>query len=237
MIHVAILKAPYIQLVLAGRKTVESRLSKVAMPPYREIAPGERLFFKASGGPFMATARADRCVFFDSLTPAKINTLKDRYNPWVCGDDAYWHAKRQSQCASFILLRDVEPIDVGPRYAPSAYRAWFVLGDDASPLVEVRLTDGAIRNRYVRIPKALAAAWPAGRVTLTLPDGREVVTRRLENGLIQWRGWGAHYQAHAVAAGDAIRFVAHGHRRYVVSFPKRFNHEGTKDTKECREGI
>jgi len=51
MIHVAILKPGYIQAILAGTKTIESRLTKTAQPPYGKVVTGERLYLKASGGP------------------------------------------------------------------------------------------------------------------------------------------------------------------------------------------
>ena len=52
MIHVAILKPNYIRDILAGDKTIESRFTKTNQPPHGRVAVGERLFLKASGGPF-----------------------------------------------------------------------------------------------------------------------------------------------------------------------------------------
>ena len=63
-IHVAILKREYLRMVLSGQKTVESRLAKVRCPPFEQVVAGERLFFKASGGPFMAPAIADDDIPF-----------------------------------------------------------------------------------------------------------------------------------------------------------------------------
>ena len=58
-VHVAILLRPYIKLILSGRKTVESRLTITPRAPFEGIKPGDRIFFKASAGPYMATAVAD----------------------------------------------------------------------------------------------------------------------------------------------------------------------------------
>lgn len=44
MLHVAILKPNYIRDILAGTKTVESRLTKTNQPPHGRVETGERLF-------------------------------------------------------------------------------------------------------------------------------------------------------------------------------------------------
>src|SRR5690606_5364590 len=99
---------PYIRMMLDGRKTVESRLTRMNRAPFRAIEAGDRIYFKASSGPFMATAVADAVAFYDELNPAAIAKLKQRYNDRVCGDDAYWQWKRTSRYATFVELREVQ---------------------------------------------------------------------------------------------------------------------------------
>jgi hypothetical protein len=219
-VHVAILKRPYLQWILSGRKTVESRLTRTAQPPYGAVQAGERLFLKVSAGPFLATAVAAEVEQLAQLTPEAVRKLYRKYNAAVCGDAAYWQSKAASRFATFIRLRDVEPIDVGPRYRKVNMKAWHVLPEQASPLMEVALTAGAIRNRYVRWP------WPTTRaeadangeaVTLLLADGQEVRTERV-GGRLRWRGWAAYFAAEGLAGGDRVRFVAVGEGRYRVSF-------------------
>ena len=118
--HVAILLKRYVKLILEGRKTIESRLTRTTRAPYRAIGPGDRIYFKCSSGPYMATAIADRVTFHADLTPAKIERLKTRYNAAVCGDDQYWQFKSNSRYATFVHLREVQPVDTGPALAPAA---------------------------------------------------------------------------------------------------------------------
>jgi len=223
-VHVAILKRPYLHLVLDGRKTVESRLSRSAVPPYGQVHEGDRIYLKASGGPFMAVARAGWIESHEALTPARIDRLRKRHNNQVRGDTAYWAMKRQAQYATFIELRDVRPINAGPAFKPSPYRAWFVLADDADAAlrsggdqrsVQVALTAGAVRNRYVPI-KGHVDFFPTGDFTLALPDGRMVRTSVYQRQRIRWRGWGRYFDSHGLGAGDAVRFVAAGRGRYRV---------------------
>jgi hypothetical protein len=222
-IHVVILQRRYVDLILAGRKTVESRLTRTAGPPFGKVEVGQRLFIKASGGPFMATAVAGAVAGYDNLTPDRIRQLYRQYNAAVCGEGDYWKLKRDSRYATFITLEQVEPLDVGPAYNRSL-QAWHVLSDDLSPLVDVILTAGAISNRYVRLARVLRmpergpdALWDfQTSFVLVMPDDEEVETQLTASGMIRWRGWGRYYDYYGMEAGDRVRFVSIGPRRYGV---------------------
>ncbi len=219
-IHVAILKRPYLKLILAGRKTVESRLTRTAQPPYGRIVTGERIFLKASAGPFMATALAGQVEQHDGLTPGAIARLQSRHNHAVCGDPAYWKLKRDSRFAVFIRLKQVEPIEVGPVY-PKSMRAWHVLDEALSPLMDIPLTDGAIRNRYIALTRS-SDKMRCRPLTLHMPDGSEVETGFADGKpRIRWRGWARYYQQYEMIPGDTVRFVAVAPGRYRVSFHKQ----------------
>jgi hypothetical protein len=221
-IHVAILKRPYVRLILEGKKTVESRLTRTAQPPYRAIESGERIFLKASSGPFMATAIAGEVEQHENLEPDDILRLRMRHNLSVCGDDGYWDLKQASRYAVFVGLTQVETIDVGPVYNKSM-RAWHVLDESLSPLMTIQLTDGAIRNHYVTMARA-SQRTRGEPVTLLLPDGREIATGFADGkAMLQWRGWGPYYEQYQMIPGDTVRFVALGPGRYRVSFHKLSN--------------
>ena len=177
-VHVAILMKRYIDLILQGHKTVESRLTKTPRAPFGVIEPNDRIYFKCSAGPYMATAVAGDVESCKDLTPDKVSALCRKHNQAVCGDDQYWQAKRESRYATFMQLRDVEPIDFGPPLAPSSGIAWFLCQPD--PLPEscfATLTDGALRNCYVRVP-GLPVAENGDRICLpielTMPDGQVI---------------------------------------------------------------
>ena len=231
-IHVAIMMRPYLQMILEGRKTIESRLTVRPLVPYSAIKPGERIFFKQSAGPFMATAIAEEVHFFDQLTPAKVAELRKRFNDQVCGDAQFWEWKRDSKYATFTRLTKVQPISVGPKMEPSRGPAWFVLPDGAAPPVpvmfEVTLTDGALKNGYVRITKRThefaarhyggATQAEAGEpITLLLPGGDVVETDIVSNHMLRWRGWRDVFAAASAKADDVVRFVQVDERRYRVS--------------------
>lgn len=235
-IHVAILRPPYPQLILDGRKTIESRLTKSDLVPFNAIKPGDRIFIKQTSGPFVATAIAGQVHFFDKLTREKIAALKVRFNDAVCGDDAFWQWKRDSNFATFIELTKVQPFAQGPKMKPSSGLAWFVLPDELAPPVpamfEIKLTAGAIKNHYIRVPrkvhefdakhyggKTLATAGEP--ISLILPDDTRIRTDVVGNHMLRWRGWQPWLKAFQMLPGDRVRFVEVRPGEYRVIFVKR----------------
>jgi hypothetical protein len=220
MLHVAILKPNYIRDILAGTKTVESRLTKTNQPPHGRVQPGERLFLKASGGPFMATALAAEVLSWDNLSPAEVRRIEKQHRRTIGGDDAYWQAKRDSRFATLIRLTAAEPLDVGPAYKVAYMKAWYVLDEALSPLREVVLTDGAIRNRYATLPGPQGKPPPTAPITLELPSGEAVVTDLVRGRMLRWRGWATVYDAADAQPGDRLRFLRVDDDRYRVSVRK-----------------
>jgi len=130
MIHVAVLLPQYLDMILAGTKTVECRLTKQARDPYERIEPGERIYFKLSAGEFAATAIADHVMFESGLTPARVKELKRDYNSLIGGEDAFWSWKRDSNYVTLVWLREVQPIDNGPLIRPLQGVAWLCLDEE-----------------------------------------------------------------------------------------------------------
>ena len=215
-IHVAILKRPFLELILSGRKTVESRLMRVAQPPFGCVQPGELIFLKVSSGPYMATAIAGKIDQHRDLEPYDLLRLRVLHDRAICSTDAYWEQKKHSRYAVFIELTQVEPIEVGPKYNKSR-RAWHVLDDKHNPIMDVVLTAGAIRNRYLSLP-GTSAKMRERKLTLLMPDGEEVTTGFASGKpMLKWRGWGDYYEAHNMKPGDGVRLVALGSGRYRVT--------------------
>lgn len=136
MEHVAIIHRRFVELILAGSKTVEARLHRVRCDPFERVCPGDRVYFKQAGGPFRASARVRHVVCRAGLDPAGVRALRREFGPNVRAPREFWDAKRSARFATLIWLDAVEPVDRGPDYArlraATPRRAWFVLNGEST---------------------------------------------------------------------------------------------------------
>ena len=126
--HLVILKKPYLEKILDGRKKVELRLTKTKHHGFGRVFAGDKLFLKESSGPVCATAIVDKVENFENLTPEKILELKQQYNHLIGGGNEYWKSKMDSKFAFLVWLKDVkaiEPVKINKK----DWRAWVVLSE------------------------------------------------------------------------------------------------------------
>ena len=129
--HLVILKKLYLDAILAGRKTVESRFYQTNQKWLSQVSPGDKLFLKVTSGPVIATATIDKVQIFNDLTPGKITELKNQFNDKILGDDQYWNQKQNSRFGILIKLKDVQSIS--PIFIKKFdWRAWVVLSKNDS---------------------------------------------------------------------------------------------------------
>jgi ASC-1-like (ASCH) protein len=124
--HLAILKKPYLDAILAGRKSIESRLSIAKPYAFERLSPGDKLFFKESSGPVCATARVKAVKNFENLTPRRIIEIKQQYNRYILGSNEYWRSRRNCRFGFLVWLEDVKSIKP-VRINKKDWRAWVVL--------------------------------------------------------------------------------------------------------------
>ncbi len=124
--HLVILKKPYLDAILGGRKRIESRFTKTKRPAFGRVLAGDKLFLKVSSGPVCAIATAAAVKNFENLTPKKILELKHLYNRDIGGADEYWQSKLDSRFGFLVWLKDVKPLEP-VRIHKKDWRAWVVL--------------------------------------------------------------------------------------------------------------
>ncbi len=127
MDHIAILHAPYIDAILSGAKTVESRLSLHRRAPWGVVEPGHTVYFKQRSGPFRLRATAGRIDLWEDLAPRDVDELAREHRHTVCAPASYWRGKRTARYATLIWLDDITPIDEGPAHPPMYGRGWLTL--------------------------------------------------------------------------------------------------------------
>lgn len=128
-VHLAIIEPRYLELILAGEKTVEARLSRTRRDPLGVVTPGERVYFKARGGAVGCCAAVERVDELLDLTAPEIDRLRGIYNDRVLGTDEFWQARSAARYAVFVHLRAPAAADAGPMIKPKPgdRRAWFAV--------------------------------------------------------------------------------------------------------------
>jgi ASC-1-like (ASCH) protein len=124
--HLVILKKPYLDAILDGRKHVESRFSKSKRYAFGRVLPGDILFLKLSSGPVCGIATVEAVKNFENLTPGQVAKIKQQYNDYVQGTDEYWRSKSDCKFGFLVRLRDVRTIEP-VRIHKKDWRAWVVL--------------------------------------------------------------------------------------------------------------
>ena len=124
--HLVILKKPYLDAILDGRKQVESRFTKTRHHAFGRVLSGDKLFLKVSSGPVCATATVAAVKNFENLTPKQIGEIRHRYNHQIMGSEDIWRSKMDCKFGFLVWLRDVQRIQP-VRIHKKDWRAWVVL--------------------------------------------------------------------------------------------------------------
>ena len=141
MNHLVILRKPYLDLILAGRKTVESRLSRRRHPAATRCRPGDVLYLKEARGDVRGRATVAAVTEFSDIPSGGVARLAEEWWPRVVGggpDDPYWLAKRDARHALFIELAEVRrchiPARLFPRNLPWA--SGWIVGQPSEEILE-----------------------------------------------------------------------------------------------------
>lgn len=108
-VHLGIFTNPYLDLMLQGKKTIESRFSKNKIAPYQKIAPKDTVFIKESGGPIVGFFTVKEVLFFD-LKQIDIRDIKEKYNERILATEDFWRQKESSNYATLLKIENLTSI-------------------------------------------------------------------------------------------------------------------------------
>ena len=121
--HLVIMNQPYLDLIISGTKTIESRFTKVRCAPYREVKIGDILIFKESSGDILALSTVKKVEYFGNLTTEETLELMERFRIPLAITDEFIEQKKDSKYASLIHVDktiSIQPIKI----KKSDRRAW-----------------------------------------------------------------------------------------------------------------
>jgi hypothetical protein len=131
-LHLAVFTEPFLSHVLDGRKSIDSRFSRVRCAPFEQIDEGDIILIKQAGGPICGLVLARHAWFYE-LDKSIFNRIREDYGKTICADEVFWHSRRN---ASYVTLIDLaEPMAIPPTpCAKRDRRGWVPLRPRQLPL-------------------------------------------------------------------------------------------------------
>lgn len=125
-LHLAILVNPYLQLLLDGQKTVESRFSVQRRAPFQQVVEGDIILLKRSGGPILGIGIVAEACFYQ-VTAEVLKDIQAKYAEALgIRDPAFWTSRAQTRFATLLRLEQVATISP-VFYHKRDQRAWVIL--------------------------------------------------------------------------------------------------------------
>lgn len=133
-VHLAVFVDPFLEYMLSGKKTVESRFSTVRFPPYGRVSRGDLVLLKESGGPVVGVCEVGAAWFY-RLNAESWKTIRRDFATAICAEDPeFWRSREQAEFATLMYVSRVKrlPPVVWPK---RDRRGWVVLrGGEEGPL-------------------------------------------------------------------------------------------------------
>jgi hypothetical protein len=109
-VHLAVFVQPYLEWILVGTKTIESRFSMRRVAPYDAVCPGDLVVLKLSGGCVVGVCRAAKVQLFE-LNADTYDYIRTNYSVPLCAENAaFWRTRAKCRYATLIHLTDVHRV-------------------------------------------------------------------------------------------------------------------------------
>lgn len=137
--HLAIFTQPMLNLLLDEHKTIETRMSKIKIPPFKMVAVGDHVIMKQSGGPIKGafevanvnTFHSYSCLdskLFDSICESDGLRIFGQQDVMIKYLDVYRKKWCESKYASIMHVQNVHQYDTKILIKKKNRQAWVVLG-------------------------------------------------------------------------------------------------------------
>ena len=95
-IHLAVLVEPYLQFILDGTKSVESRFSVRRYPPFNRVERGDVILLKRSSGPIVGICEVSSAWYYH-LDPKSWVEIRSEFTQALCAQDPdFWLARKSA---------------------------------------------------------------------------------------------------------------------------------------------
>ncbi len=131
-IHLGVFVEPFLQYILDGKKTMETRFSIVRCAPYERVESGDAVLLKKSGGAVVGICRI-RSARFYRLEKDSWDEIKTFAHDICAEDPEFWEQRKKASFATLMRIDNVKlitPITVKKRDR----RGWVVLQEASNDL-------------------------------------------------------------------------------------------------------
>ncbi len=96
---------PCLSLLLEGKKTLESRLSRRKTSPWGRATPGDGVLLKRSGGPFVGLFEIETVTY--CRLEDGVESLRRSCNDRICAPEEFWRSKEDCRYATLLGVTHV----------------------------------------------------------------------------------------------------------------------------------
>lgn len=126
-IHLAILVEPYLEYILGGSKTIESRFSKNRIAPFGAVESGDVVLLRGPNDNTLSGLCLVRKVWFYHLNSKNLGLIRSDFAAALrVESSSFWEERKEARFATLMRISDVcrlPPISVPKRDR----RGWVVL--------------------------------------------------------------------------------------------------------------
>jgi hypothetical protein len=125
-VHLAIFVEPYLQFILEGRKTIESRFNSRRYAPYQQVEVGDVVLLKRSSGPIIGLCEVAG-VWFYRLDPKSWETIRRDFTQALCAQDpSFWQNRQHASYATLMRIHHICAI-TPVQFSKRDRRGWVLL--------------------------------------------------------------------------------------------------------------
>lgn len=106
-LHVGVFVEPFLDYIIQGTKTIESRFSKNLVPPYRNVQQGDVVALKRSSGAVVGLIEIGS-VWFYELDRDVVQQLRQQFGAALCAmDSKFWSERSEARVATLMQITRV----------------------------------------------------------------------------------------------------------------------------------
>ena len=130
--HLAIFRQPYLDLILDGKKTIESRFALDRRAPYNSVRSGDKIIMKESGGLVKGEFTAGKVQYLELKSDGNGMRKCKSFSKEICSDKdpKFWDKREKKKFATLIEVKNPKRYDTPRECTEKPNRsmsAWFVL--------------------------------------------------------------------------------------------------------------